>query len=56
MAWFSLFNFKNTHIRKSAILTACKNISNIERLEDGYVWANSIYRASHQKSPLWVFG
>lgn len=34
-----LDTFRNPHTRKGAILTGCKNISDIERLEDGYVWA-----------------
>ena len=31
--------FRNPRTRKGAILTGCKNISDIERLDDGYVWA-----------------
>ena len=31
--------FRNPRTQKGAILTGCKNISDIERLDDGYVWA-----------------
>ena len=31
--------FADPRTRKGAILTGCKNISSIERLENGYVWA-----------------
>ena len=31
--------FSDPQTRKGAILTGCKNISSIERLEDGHVWA-----------------
>ena len=31
--------FADPQTRKGAILTGCKNISSIERLEDGFVWA-----------------